>query len=124
MVPVLYHNQGDGTYLDVGAQAIASEAQGAFSDATTHDVGEADFDHDGDMDLLFATNLGMVLLEQSDISGASPRFTLPLDAARFGPTVSSIVARSLALYAHRSGQVDVIAASDSEGLLYLLGVDP
>lgn len=120
MVPVLYQNQGNGVFVDVAATLLAADALAAFTD-TTHDVVAGDFDYDGDADLLFATQAGLVLLERRD-HGASGRYHLP-DPERFGSELQTLVAHKLAFYPRSDGSQDLVCAS-ADGLAYFWGIAP
>ena len=71
---VLYHNNGDGTFRDV------SEEAGVADTGWTLDVGAADYDNDGDMDLHVANDFGPDKLYRNEGNG---RFT-DVSAAAIG----------------------------------------
>ncbi|HEY3175985.1 MAG TPA: CRTAC1 family protein [Candidatus Polarisedimenticolia bacterium] len=71
---VLYHNLGDGTFADVSVEA------GVADTGWTLDVGAADYDNDGDMDLHVANDFGPDKLYRNEGKG---RFT-DVSAANLG----------------------------------------
>ncbi|MBN2362178.1 MAG: DUF4382 domain-containing protein [Deltaproteobacteria bacterium] len=119
-VPVFYRNQGDGTFLDVASLELSARARAAFEGRTTYDLVAADFDQDGDRDILFSTQVGLLLLEHVDRAFHAFRYDLP-ESERFGPEFSGIIAHKLALYPLSAGGHGVICANRQTGLTLLAG---
>jgi Tfp pilus assembly protein PilF len=93
----LFHNNGDGTFTDVTADAglavLDSTSQALF----------ADIDNDGDQDLLLVTRSEPLLL----VNDGKGRFTRSSDAFRFAqPVRGTLTSASMADY-DRDGYLDV-----------------
>ncbi len=60
---VLYHNNGDGTFTSVGKEL------GVDDSGWTLDVGAADYDNDGDQDLVLANDFGQDRVFRTNVDG-------------------------------------------------------
>jgi tetratricopeptide (TPR) repeat protein len=66
---VLYHNNGDGTFTSVGAELGVDDA------GWTLDVGCADYDNDGDQDLVLANDFGQDRVFRTNADGTFTNVT-------------------------------------------------
>lgn len=102
--PSLYLNQGDGTFIDVASQVLP-----AAPDSDAHGAAWADFDNDGDQDLIEVVGAGFG-------TGAAPNHffvnqegVLVESAARYGLDQPLARGRTpLWLDADRNGHLDVV----------------
>ncbi|MCP4871340.1 MAG: CRTAC1 family protein [Proteobacteria bacterium] len=70
----LFHNQGDGTFVDIAAAAGLRGANSSRGSAT------ADYDRDGDVDLLFVNNGGSLKLYRNDSANTRAWLSVKLSA--------------------------------------------
>jgi hypothetical protein len=76
--PLLFHNQGDGTFRDVAAQAGPAFARPRVG----RGLACADVDRDGDIDLLMTTNQGPAVLFRNEGTSGNRSLRLRLSGTR------------------------------------------
>ncbi|WP_373510046.1 CRTAC1 family protein [Thiocapsa sp.] len=102
---VLYLNKGDGTFLDVSAQVASDEARRGDS----HGGAWADFDNDGDQDLLIL---------QGGIGPTSPRYGFPNKLwVNEGARVTDRAETLGVAYSRVQGRTPIWLDLDRDGLL-------
>jgi hypothetical protein len=69
--PLLFHNQGNGKFIRVKADAGAGSAADLFRPVVARGAAYGDYDRDGDLDLLMTTNNGPAYLFRNDGGNAN-----------------------------------------------------